>query len=190
MNRLFIAAQIDPETQADLYRLLSRKPDPSRLFRLTPAQNLHITLKFLGEIPESLNQPLIAAVRQIAGEFTPPEMVFSGGGVFPSLSNARILWIGLRPKTALNQLAMKIESACEKIGLPRERKPFNAHVTLARLNRPPQKEEIRLVQYWLDILEKNDPLLFQMKNVTIFKSHLAQKSPVYQTLYTCNCESC
>lgn len=189
MSRIFIAAKIDFETQNALYNILVKKRNDQRLFRLIPPSNLHITLKFLGQISQDQIQQLIAVVRETGSEFTPPAMKFSGGGVFPTVTRARILWIGLTPGTSLKTVVESIESGCEKLGLPRERKPFHPHVTLARVARPVGQQDQLLIRDWIESLNQAGEFSYQIKNISIYDSDLSQKSPVYREVFTVKCKS-
>lgn len=189
MNRIFIAAKIDFETQNALYNILAKKRNDQRLFRLTPPSNLHITLKFLGEISQDQIRQLITVVRETGSNFAPPAMKFSGGGIFPAVSRARILWIGLTPDNALKTVAESIESGCEKLGFPREKKPFHPHVTLARITRPVGQEDRFAIRDWIGCLNQAGEFSYQMKNISIYDSDLSQKSPVYREVFTMQCKS-
>ena len=187
MNRIFIAAQIDPGTQNKLHAILSKRKNDQRLFRLTPPENLHITLKFIGEATQTQIESLRSIVKEAGHAFMPPAMQFSGGGVFPAVSRARILWIGLDPGNGLNSLVEAIETGCEAIGFPREKKPFHPHVTLGRITRPVRQEDQQTIREWIDALNQVGDIPFQMKYITVYNSDLSQKSPVYRNLFTQQC---
>lgn len=176
------------ETQNALYSILAKRRIDQHLFRLTPPANLHITLKFLGEISQDQIQQLIGVVRDAGSEFIPPMMHFSGGGVFPAVSRARILWIGLSPKTALNTLVKSIETGCEELGFQREKKLFHPHVTLARIKRPVSQEDQPAIRDWIDSLNQAGDFPYRMKNISIYDSDLSQKSPIYRELFTIKCK--
>lgn len=188
MSRIFIAAKIDRETQNSLYSILAKKRFDQSLFRLTPTANLHITLKFLGEISLDQIQQLIDVVKDAGNEFSPQMMNFSGGGVFPAVSHARILWIGLSPKNALNALVKSLETGCEELGFQPEKKNFHPHVTLARIKRPVGQEDQLAIHDWIDFLNQAGDFPYHMKYISIYNSDLSQKSPVYKELFTMNCK--
>lgn len=189
MSRVFVAAKIDFETQNALYNILAKKRNDQRLFRLSPPSNLHVTLKFLGEISQEQIRQLIAVVRETGSKFTPSAMKFSKGGVFPAVSRARILWIGLTPDNTLKTVVESIESGCEKLGFPHEKKPFHPHVTLARVTRPVGQEDQSVIRDWIGYINQADEFSYQMKNISIYDSDLSQKSPVYREVFTVKCKS-
>mgnify|MGYP006291759899 CR=1 FL=1 len=97
---------------------------------------LHITLKFLGEISPEKVEEVRAALRDAvrAARFN---MAFSGLGVFPNPRKARVPWTGFETGAGeCTGIAAEIEDALEAIGFPREKRPFRAHLTLARLKKP------------------------------------------------------
>ena len=105
-------------------------------------QNLHITLKFLGEVPEDK----LDAVRSALGKIRSEEAValeFGGLGFFPNEKHPRVFWADMKASANLKILASDIESAMERCGIPREKREFSPHLTLARFERPRLPEALR-----------------------------------------------
>jgi len=107
---------------------------------LTPAQtakwygpeDYHITLKFLGDLPESDQAGLIAGALPVAAVAVLFEVGLVGAGAFPSLWRPDVLWIGVQDSSALTALAARLENALMDVGYPSERRPYHPHVTVAR----------------------------------------------------------
>jgi len=96
--------------------------------------NLHVTLKFLGEIPGDRLSVLCGALEGAAGASTPFSLDASGGGTFPGTRNPRVLWAGFRePLELVGKLQQNIESALSGAGFPREDRPFHPHITVGRV---------------------------------------------------------
>jgi 2'-5' RNA ligase len=99
-----------------------------------PAANLHLTIKFLGQVPE----PAIEAIRDLLrGELpalAPFEAEAGGLGAFPSSEHARILWAGIKPSTPLSALQERVEGWMERLGFPREQRAFHPHLTIGRVS--------------------------------------------------------
>jgi len=109
--------------------------------RWVPAENHHLTLKFLGEIAEDRVDALVARAGAKLAPLAPFEVALAGFGAFPSAREARVLWLGVaRGSAALAKLARKLDSAARVAGAERERRPFSAHLTLGRLREPARVE--------------------------------------------------
>ncbi|NJD61893.1 MAG: RNA 2',3'-cyclic phosphodiesterase [Deltaproteobacteria bacterium] len=131
--RAFIGIGLPPECR----RAITDAVSPFRSRRLpvawTPEPNLHVTLKFLGEIPQERVEE-IASRLQDAGQGIPPfDLLVEGAGGFPSLRSPRVLWIGIRePLELVGELHENMENALSGAGFPREERPFHPHITVGR----------------------------------------------------------
>jgi 2'-5' RNA ligase len=98
-----------------------------------PSANLHLTLKFLGSIPEESLTAIERVVRQIAAPAQPFEARARGLGAFPSAHRPRILWVGVDAGEPLARLQQAVEGALAELGFEKEQRPFHAHVTVGRV---------------------------------------------------------
>lgn len=118
-----------PALASVLDRLEAFRPRPRCV---VPAQ-LHVTLHFLGETSED-QVPALAHVLNVACRAEPPlELEMRGLGVFPRLAAPTVVWVGFRDSTRIANLADRIARACETLGFPRESRPYQPHLTLARI---------------------------------------------------------
>lgn len=130
--RLFVALWLPaPLARAALVRLEELRPG-SRLVRWVRPDQLHLTLKFLGETPAAKLPAIEAALRVVASSASPVTMGLAEGGVFPPAGPPRVLWLGLTPREELVALAGRVEKALAPLGFPPERRPFAPHLTLGR----------------------------------------------------------
>jgi 2'-5' RNA ligase len=103
----------------------------------TTPSNIHLTIKFLGDVPESRVGDVCNAVERAAADRSPFEIEVSGAGCFPSLRNPRVLWIGLKSvPSPLKELHARIEDELAREGFPREPKKFAPHLTIGRVRNP------------------------------------------------------
>ena len=99
--------------------------------------NLHLTLKFLGDIPFTNVEKLSAAVAIAGTRVEPFEIIVEGCGAFPPRGQPRVLWIGIDdPSGQLASLHVALEDECAKAGFPREARAFHPHLTIARIRKP------------------------------------------------------
>jgi RNA 2',3'-cyclic 3'-phosphodiesterase len=123
---------LPPEAREALARLGGGVPGA----RWVPRENLHLTLRFIGEVDEGLADDLDAALAGIEAPGFACEL--TGVGHFGNPAQARVLWAGVEPARPVQFLYEKVESALVRSGLEPERRKFTPHVTLARLHHSPR----------------------------------------------------
>ncbi len=126
MIRLFAALALPDAVRERL--ALVRAPLPGA--RWVPPENMHVTLRFIGEV----EPPTAAEIDDVLSRIAAPpfDIRLAGLGTFGSRGRVRTLWAGVEISEPLARLQAKIEAACVRAGLPPERRKFHAHVTLAR----------------------------------------------------------
>jgi RNA 2',3'-cyclic 3'-phosphodiesterase len=133
--RLFLALNIEAAVRQRCYAathaLRAAGPD----VRWVDETKLHLTLKFLGEQPESLVAPLSAALDTAAGQSRELDLQFGAIGAFPNFRRPRVVWIGVAPDPKLELLHHDVEVTCETLGLSVDGRPFRPHVTLGRVEK-------------------------------------------------------
>jgi RNA 2',3'-cyclic 3'-phosphodiesterase len=139
LARLFVAIAMPEEVADALDRLAHGFPDA----RWTPLDDLHLTLRFIGEVDHNTFYDIGEA---LAGISLPPfELELAGIGQFPPRGGVRQLWVGTTPNEDLQRLKRRIDRCVAGAGVPPEGRKFVPHVTLARFRLPPP--EHRLVVY-------------------------------------------
>ncbi len=135
--RAFIAVEIPEEVQSELIEIAAMfKPHINRASWVKHG-NLHLTLKFLGDIESDRIEEISSALKEVAAGFVPFSIRFSDVGVFPDPRRPRVLWVGLgEGEKEMIRMANAIEEAMERLGFKRERRPFTPHLTLARIKGP------------------------------------------------------
>src|SRR5688572_4161825 len=128
MHRLFVAIR-PPEEIRDL--LIDAMDDSPKL-RWVGHENLHLTLRFIGEVEKPLADDIALALSRIRSERF--ELRLTGVGIFERRSGGA-LWAGIQPREPVAALAAKVDRACVAAGLEPERRAFHPHVSLARWNR-------------------------------------------------------
>ena len=167
--RLFIAIEFSDEVKKKLIRL--RKEIPGA--RWVPAEQIHLTLAFLGEVDETSAGRLTGELSQIRSPVF--KLCFSGTGCFPDRRRPRVLWVGLEPEPHLNLLAAKVRAAVLACGIPQEERPFSPHITLARLKLPSSGES----GLYLDQQIKKILSPLSVQEFTLFQSRLTPQGAVH-----------
>ena len=143
--RVFVALDIPEEVRAAIGALIEKLRPTSRIARWVRIEGIHVTLKFIGEIPPEKIEPIKASLSQI--QFTkfpgggsagsPPnaiELKFRGVGFFPNERRPRVLWAGIEAGAELGALAAAVETSLEPLGIAKEQRIFSPHLTLARFD--------------------------------------------------------
>lgn len=143
--RIFIAIELPSivrqELKAHLDSLLTSLPGVRASW--AREENLHLTLKFLGDIPVNNVETLSQATQRAASNTSSFELAIAGCGAFPPRGQPRVLWIGIQDASAkLAELHCALEEECAQAGFAREPRPFHPHLTIARLRQPQGAREL------------------------------------------------
>ena len=178
MLRLFIAVKVPqlPKIMEALQTLERVGAD----VKLVEPWNIHLTLVFLGELPENKVDLIKDAMRAV--KFNSFRVKFFGTGAFPNLNKPRVIWIGLSEgATQLRQLRGELYKELVARGIrPEDEKEFSPHLTLGRIKGP--RNIVSLIQ----VLNEYGSTEFgemTVEGVTLFKSTLTPKGPIYDPLY-------
>ena len=131
-SRLFVAVRFPPSVR----RRLAAATEELRALegvRAVPVEQLHLTLRFIGDADRGLEEPLARAVAAAAAEIPRFDLRLTGAGAFPSLRRARVLWAGVREAPGLSALHRVVEAAVLGVGFRPSRRPFRPHVTVGRV---------------------------------------------------------
>ncbi len=130
--RAFVAIFPPPQVREALLRAARRQPVSGEV-RWIPPPNIHLTLKFLGDVTDEQLGEIDAALGEVSWRHLPFEIVTSTFGAFPSSRKARILWAGVgEGSERLRALADDVCGSLEPLGFAREGRPYAPHVTLGR----------------------------------------------------------
>jgi 2'-5' RNA ligase len=147
--------------------------------KLVQPENIHITIKFLGDTNEShidaIEQAMNASVQQVR----PFSITLKGTGVFPNQKYIKVLWVGITNTTAIETIAKAIDESLLPLGFPKEKRGFSAHLTVGRLKTARNKDQL------LKVIEHYDNEEFsvqEIRSIVLKKSELTPQGPIYSTL--------
>lgn len=174
--RTFLGIRIPP-TPA-LRNVLKSLGNLGKAIKPTQADDLHITLKFLGPTPAELVAEIAGEMRDACTTIAPLATRMRGLGAFPSAARPNVIWAGFDHPGELELLAMDLDDRLTPLGYPPEPRPFHPHVTLARVKfRPP--EELRVL---LSELEAADFGAVTADTVELFQSEPGPAGSQYISL--------
>lgn len=180
--RAFIAIELSPEIKDSLAQIQSHLKYSGADVKWIETGNIHLTLKFLGDITEEDCGKIRSILDDIGRSVKPFEISLKDIGAFPNINYPRIIWVGLDKGTIESKvLAGKIGEEVLKIGFQKEPRPFAPHLTIGRVRSPKNKEALKekLTTYSLQLTAKPQPI----SSITLFQSTLTPKGPIYTKLH-------
>jgi 2'-5' RNA ligase len=194
--RTFIAIELPASIRQDIRQHIDRlrQAFPDVRASWSREDNLHLTLKFLGDVSVSLIPTLSAACAQASRQLEPFELVVKGSGIFPTHGRPKVLWVGVQGKepdsasasvaltddsqSPLMLLHASVEEACAAAGFAREPRPYHPHLTIARLREskdaPGLAEQHRQIGF--------PPRAFTVSEIVLFRSELSSKGSKHTAL--------
>jgi 2'-5' RNA ligase len=176
MIRTFIAVDLPDsfiETIAEIQQELKGN------IKLVDPKQVHITMKFLGDVPEKKIPKIEDALSSINSE--PFTAKVHGVGAFPKPSYARVIYIGADPAETFTELYAEVESALTPLGFKREKRQFTPHATLARVKHNPEEARMRL-RDTIEHLSDIEVGTMDVDTIKLKKSMLTPKGAIYETL--------
>jgi len=183
--RLFLAIDIPFRVRETITAIQNRLKTLGFKISLVRPGNIHLTLKFLGDIPLGEVANIKKSVSEAVDSISVFEVALDGVGVFPNLKKPRVLWVGLKdPHKHLNVLQENIDAKMMKLGFPRERKHFAPHLTLARIKHAKGKikESFEDLKREVESVPLMDAEFFQVDSVRLIQSELTPKGSIYTVL--------
>jgi RNA 2',3'-cyclic 3'-phosphodiesterase len=179
--RVFCAVELPDDVREQLQdhitRLREAVPDVAASW--SRVENVHLTLKFLGNVEVERIDAISAAASRAVGEFSPFAIGVGGTGVFPRPSRPQVLWIGVSdPAGQLAALQKKFEDECAAAEFEKENRAFRPHLTIARIRRPEGGKRLADAHLKMDF----KPLEIKLNEVIVFRSELSPKGSRYTPL--------
>lgn len=175
--RLFTAINLPPDLRQRLWEAAEPLRTAAYPVRWVAIDGMHLTLKFLGDVPSDHEPQVVAAIGaavQGAKRFTLP---VGGFGAFPSPSRPRVIWAGCEPVPALELLQHRVEQELERLGFPLEGRAFHPHLTLGRAQRDARAGAFRDLEGRLHALAFDGEAL--VESVDLMESQLSRDGARY-----------
>ncbi len=178
--RLFIALPLGKEAEQRLGRIIEDFRPRSRAVKWVPSQNIHLTLKFLGDTDEHLVDKISQAVDRVVSNYPAFDILIDRLGAFPNLHRPRVIWMGgaKAPEPAA-AMAREIDTAMHRLDFEKEKRAFKAHLTLGRVR---QGQTIGDLAEYIDQYSF-EPIPLHLDRLILFKSTLTPKGAIYEPLH-------
>lgn len=172
--RTFLAVEIPEQVRRKVDRFINEEKKNRLPIKWIKIDNLHITLKFLGEIDEKKQQEILSVLEDISESKPSFQMDLEGVGCFPHLKNPRVLWIAVQQgNEVLTDIANELEEGLSPFGFKTEKR-FHGHLTIGRVKKFCKVDDILARSFKSEV--------FSACAITLFKSTLTPQGPIYETL--------
>ena len=190
--RTFIAIDVPPDSKealATLTQTLNARGLSG--VRWVNPSGIHLTLKFLGNIPPTMTPRILDSLKLASQSHSPFNLSLGRLGVFPSPNNPRVLWVGLNGDlTPLARLQTSVEEHCCALGLDPDRRPFAPHLTLGRVRRSLPQLQRDLVRAALQDESAVDAPQWPVHEIHLIHSTLTPQGAIYRSLGAIPLQSC
>ncbi|MGC8932092.1 MAG: RNA 2',3'-cyclic phosphodiesterase [Candidatus Methanodesulfokora sp.] len=178
--RTFIAVDLDSSLKGKVVDLQSRlEKSTDYVLKLVEPENLHITLKFLGDVNEGRLEKVFYTVKETLSGINSFRIMLRGVGAFPSIRRPEVIWIGLGEGAEnLIKIMTALETSLARIGFPREKREPVPHLTIARVKKPSKNG----ISSFLESLADMEIGFMEVSDVKVKSSTLTPSGPIYKDL--------
>ena len=180
--RLFIAINFTVKDRRRMYSAGRKLREAELPVRWVDTDQLHMTLKFLGEVRPERAGDVKAAVARVAEKTEPFTMVVQGGGAFPTMRRPKVIWLGADASPELRCLKHDLEWELAPQGFEREVRAFHPHITLGRATKDARAGDFRGFEALVDALDIEREIT--VRKVDVMESYLSAKGARYETILT------
>lgn len=183
MKRTFWAIKVSPTVEDLIKQIYQDIPELGYGIKLVPPENVHITLKFLGDTEESKINAIVETVKGKVDKFSSFKIVVGGVGCFPNAKRPRVIYLGIKDGLEkLREISNIIEKSMEIFGYEREKREFTPHLTIGRV-----KDDKKALNGVEDFLRyQYEPITFQANQITFYESILKPEGAIYKPLSIIN----
>jgi 2'-5' RNA ligase len=179
MIRSFIAFDIEDENVIkNLGKIQSILVESGADLKLVELENIHVTIRFLGEMPEAIIDKIYNEMSKVA--FTPFDVEIKGLGAFPSTRHINVIWAGIRRgMNDLRNIYFQLEPNLQRLGMRADDKGFSPHITIARVRSGRKRDELARV---IKEYENYEFGVIKVRCLRLKRSVLTPRGPIYSTL--------
>jgi len=180
--RAFVALNLPPGVREALWAATAPLRDLGLPVKWVRGDGIHLTLKFLGEVEDTREPELVAALGRAAQGARALPLAVGGLGVFPDFRRLRVVWAGIAPEPGLELLQHRVEQEIAPLGFPTEARAFRPHVTLGRAARDARAGDFAGLEAALGRLDFTETAL--VTTVDLMQSTLQSTGAVYKVRHS------
>lgn len=183
--RTFIAADFPQEILKKIGKITAyfKTQSPPKAIKWVDTDHLHLTIKFIGDLPEENLPSAEALLRETLKAYAPFSVSVGGLGVFPSPKRPRVIWLGVQGPAQLMDIHYSLNRACTEVGVKPEKRAFHPHLTLGRVRRHVGQDLVHEIgetfsQFKVDTLGSAP-----IEEIILYESKLTPQGPIYTPLF-------
>lgn len=183
--RTFLAIELDDAHHRALANLQAQlqRERAARYVRWVAPENIHLTLKFLGDVESSRLPDLQRAVAKVCASAVPFALKISGAGAFPNTQRPNVIWVGVSGEVErAARSAQEIDEACAALGFAREARPFSPHLTLGRVQRDAAMGDRQKIGAMIVSANVGELGVLRVERIAMMKSELRAGGSLYTRL--------
>ena len=184
--RAFIAINLSPDVLDRIEQVASdlKKRMDTVPIRWVPADTIHLTLKFLGNVSTANLEILKDILGKVVANHHECDISVGGIGVYPKAHNPRVIWVGMKVPQELINLQHELEIETARLGYSREHRPFSPHLTFGRVSRNASADDVHVIAKILDNYKVGFLGATRLRTVYLFRSDLKPEGAEYTPLYS------
>ncbi|WP_405277124.1 RNA 2',3'-cyclic phosphodiesterase [Methanobrevibacter sp.] len=176
--RAFLAIDVDEDLKAKMYRIVKEFKQIDARIKYVELENLHLTLKFFGDIDTEGIDLLSSKIENVVSNFDKFTVKIKGCGAFPNTNRIKVIWLGLDEDAIVKQLHDELDKEFVKLGFDKDRK-FSTHLTIGRMKSAKGKDKVKS-----KIEEFSEVEIGEMcvDKIILKKSTLTPQGPIYDDI--------
>lgn len=180
--RTFVACELPREIRSAIGQIQENLKRYRLRLKWVRPENLHLTLKFLGDVSVERIEAIADAIEDAARGMASLSLSAKGVGVFPGIRRARVIWVGIGGQPLqLGQLQAAVADALDEVGFPKEKRPYKGHLTIGRIKAAIDSRQLAEALTATCDFESDS---FSVDEVVLFRSQLRPEGPTYTRLRT------
>ena len=176
--RAFLAIDLDDDLKPKINRIIKEFKQIDTKIKYVELTNLHLTLKFFGDIDTNGLKLLEDAIANVVSEFDPFKIKISGCGAFPNNNHIKVIWVGIEDDSILKDLHDKLDKEFARIGFDKDRK-FSTHLTIGRMKSAKNKDKVKSTIEEFSNVEIGE---MEVSQISLKKSTLTPRGPIYEDI--------
>ena len=176
--RAFLAIDVDEDLKAKMYRIIKEFKQIDANIKYVDLENLHLTLKFFGDIDTEGIDLLSSKIESVVSHFDEFPIKIKGCGAFPNTNRIKVIWLGIEEDEIIKKLHDELDKEFVKLGFDKDKR-FSSHLTIGRMRNAKGKDKVKSAIEEFSEIEIGE---MAVDRITLKKSTLTPQGPIYEDL--------
>ena len=176
--RAFLAIDLDDDLKPKINKVIKEFKQIDTRIKYVELTNLHLTLKFFGDIDTNGLEVLKKAIANVLDDFRPFKINIKGCGAFPNSNHIKVIWVGIEDDAILKDMHDRLDEEFKRLGFDKDRK-FSTHLTIGRMKSAKNKDKVKKVIEEFKDIEIGE---MEVDSIRLKKSTLTPQGPIYEDL--------